>query len=205
MVEEAAKAELSEMTGEEVIALLIVMNYKGPFAAKIRSELAKNSRKDGSDEISLAAAREAYAIEDYSSRLQSTNSVKQISQNQGGKSNGRGKSNGSNSNNGGNKTQGKPSGGGKQKFDFKNHPHVKQMAAQKRCYLCYKEGCPMVTGNGAQCPSRDTLMCSFCQSQGTKAKGHSAEACTRKWDSENRALGSSIRELFNSAADDQTQ
>ena len=204
MVEEASRAELSKMTGEEIIALLIVMNYKGPFAQKIRSELAKNSRKDGSDEISLAAAREVYNTEDYTSRLQNPSSVKQLSQHQGGKSNGRGKSNGSGSGSGGGKNEEKPPPSKKgKKFDFKNHPHAKQMATQKRCYLCYKEGCPKLANE--KCPLVDNLMCSYCQQQGTRAKGHCAEACTKKWDSENRTMGNSIRQLFNGATDDQSQ
>ena len=206
MVEEAAKAELSEMTGEEVMALLIVMNYKGPFAGKIRSELAKASRlKSDSPEISLDAARDIYAAEEYASRMGDANSVRQISQQQGVKLNNRGKYNSSSNSGNINQGQSQPATSGKPKFDFKNHPHAKQMAAQKRCFLCYKVGCPSTTGNKAPCPSRNNIMCSFCQQKGNRAKGHVAEACTKKWDSENRTMGSSIRELFNTEDPDQTQ
>ena len=77
------------------------------------------------------------------------------------------------------------------------------MTAQKRCFLCYKVGCPSTASNKTPCPSRNSIMCSFCQQKGNRAKGHVAEACTKKWDSENHAMGSSIRELFN--GEDQVQ
>jgi hypothetical protein len=196
------------MSGEEIKSLLIIMNYRGPFAEKIRSELAKTSRKgEEEQEISLDAARDIFNAEDYASRLGNPSVVKQLNQrgqsgNSGSNANGkgqgsqpgnRGKGNSGNPNS---KGQGSQSGSDKPRFVFSEHVHAKSMKAQNRCYSCFQQGCPATAGKKTPCPSRPRLLCSFCQTKGNVSKGHVAEACTKKYDSDHPNMGNSLRQLF---------
>ena len=205
MEQEAAKAELSSMSGDEIKSLLIVMNYKGLHAEKIHKELAKTSRKgEEGKEISIDAARDIFNAEDYAARLGNPSVVKQLNQRgqgnsgnngkgQDSQSNNRGKGNSGNSNS---KGQGSQSGNGKPKFVFSEHVHAKSMKAQNRCYSCFQQGCPATAGKKTPCPSRPKLLCSFCQAKGNVSKGHVAEACTKKYDSDHPNMGNSLRQLF---------
>ena len=205
MEQEAAKAELSSMTGDEIRSLLTVMNYQGRHAEKIRSELAKISRKgEERKEVSIDAARDIFNAEDYATRLGNPSTVKQLNQRGQGNSSGNGKGQGPQSSNRGKgssgnsnpKGQGSQSGSGKSRFVFSEHVHAKSMKAQNRCYSCFQQGCPATAGKKTPCPSRSKLLCSFCQAKGNVFKGHVAEACTKKYDSDHPNMGNSLRQLF---------
>ena len=90
MKEEASKADLNALKGEDILALLIIMKYEGPHATKIKSELSKKANSSDEKEICLLQARKIYSDEKYSSRFVTPSTVKQITPQQGGKNPNRG-------------------------------------------------------------------------------------------------------------------
>ena len=185
----AAKAEVLGMSVKEAIDMVTINGYKGPYSEKIVSELAKARIGEKKVEMTLAAARAIYTAERYAATSSQASSVKKVTDNPKG----RGKSN-SNGNGNGSKNQGQPNGK-KERLQLSDHPHVKAMKAQKRCHSCYKQGCPGAKEK-TPCPDKTNLTCTYCQSINKNHKNHAAQACSRKWNSENN-LGSSLRQLMN--------
>ena len=183
----AAKAEVYGMSVKEAIDMVTINGYKGPYSEKIVSELAKARIGEKKIEMTLVAARAIYTAEKYAATSSQASSVKKVTDNPKGK----GKFNG---NSNGNKNQGQTSGK-KDRMQLADHPHVKAMKAQKRCHSCYKQSCPGAKEK-TPCPDKANLTCTYCQGINKNHKNHTAQACSRKWNSENN-LGSSLRQLMN--------
>ena len=209
MKEEASKADLNALKGEDILALLIIMKYEGPHATKIKSELSKKANSSDEKEICLLQARKIYSDEKYSSRFVTPSTVKQITPQQGGKNPNRGQrqANDKGSTRNGyavydqNQTR---SGTSRKGTKFMDTEKAKEMIKEGRCTRCYKQNCPG-KAKDKKCPDIKTLSCTYCKKINKIGTGHVEDACVTKWIRENNQQGASIRQIFNEVPEEEEQ
>ena len=201
MKEEASKADLNALKGEDILALLIIMKYEGPHAVKIKSELSKKANSSDKKEICLLQARQIYSDEQYSSNFVTPSTVKQITPQQGGKNPNRGQrqTNDKGSTRSGhavyNQNQTR-SGTGRKGTKFMDTEKAKEMVREGRCIRCYKTTCPGAKAKDRDCPDFKTLSCTYCKKLNKPGTGHVVDACVTKWARENPDA-SSIKQMFD--------
>ena len=209
MKEEASKADLNALKGEDILALLIIMKYEGPHATKIKSELSKKANSSDEKEICLLQARKIYSDEKYSSRFVTPSTVKQITPQQGGKNPNRGQkqTNDKGSTRSGyavyNQNQTR-SGTSRKGIKFMDTEKAKEMVKEGRCTRCYKQNCPG-KAKDKECPDIKTLSCTYCKKLNKIGTGHVEDACVTKWIRENNQQGASIRQIFNEVSEEEEQ
>ena len=172
---EGSKADIYNIDGKTVMALLAVMNYDGPHAQKLRAEISKTCRSDGitdDGKITQEAATAIIHAEEDAMSFQQTGTASHINKlhdqrNQTQRQNG-GKSQ-NNKQNGGNNSQ--------PKSKFSDHPHQKYLARIGHCGSCFKKECKNRACKGTY------LECQFCKTNGQKTfTGHVKEACNKNRD-----------------------
>ena len=172
---EGSKADIYNIDGKTVMALLAVMNYDGPHAQKLRAEISKTCRSDGitdDGKITQEAATAIIHAEEDAMSFQQTGTASHINKlhdqrNQTQRQNG-GKSQ-NNKQNGGNNSQ--------PKSKFSDHPHQKYLARNGHCGSCFKKECKNRACKGTN------LECQFCKANGQKKfTGHVKEACNKNRD-----------------------
>ena len=207
MKEEASKADLNALKGEDILALLIIMKYEGPHATKIKSELSKKANSSDEKEICLLQARKIYSDEKYSSRFVTPSTVKQITPQQGGKNPNRGQkqTNDKGSTRSGyavyNQNQTR-SGTSRKGTKFMDTEKAKEMVKEGRCTRCYKQNCPG-KAKDKECPDIKKLSCTYCKKLNKIGTGHVEDACVTKWTRENNQQGESIRQIFNEGPEEE--
>ena len=207
MKEEASKADLNALKGEDILALLIIMKYEGPHATKIKSELSKKANSSDEKEICLLQARKIYSDEKYSSRFVTPCTVKKITPQQGGKNPNRGQrqanDKGSTRNSYAVYNQNQTRSGTSRKgTKFMDTEKAKEMIKEGRCTRCYKQNCPG-KAKDKQCPDLKTLSCTYCKKINKIGTGHVEDACVTKWTRENNQQGESIRQIFNEGPEEE--
>ena len=207
MKEEASKADLNALKGEDILALLIIMKYEGPHATKIKSELSKKANSSDEKEICLLQARKIYSDEKYSSRFVTPSTVKQITPQQGGKNPNRGQkqTNDKGSTRSGyavyNQNQTRP-GTSRKGTKFMDTEKAKEMVREGRCTRCYKQNCPG-KAKDKECPDIKKLSCTYCKKLNKIGTGHVEDACVTKWIRENNQQGESIRQMYNEVPEEE--
>ena len=207
MKEEASKADLNALKGEDILALLIIMKYEGPHATKIKSELSKKANSSDEKEICLLQARKIYSDEKYSSRFVTPSTVKQITPQQGGKNPNRGQRQANDKGStrssyavyNQNQTR---SGTSRKSTKFMDTEKAKEMIKEGRCTRCYKQNCPG-KAKDKKCPDIKTLSCTYCKKINKIDTGHVEDACVTKWTRENNQQGESIRQIFNEGPEEE--
>ena len=172
---EGSKADIYNIDGKTVMALLAVMNYDGPHAQKLRAEISKTCRSDGitdDGKITQEAATAIIHAEEDAMSFQQPGTASHINKlhdqrNQTQRQNG-GKSQ-NNKQNGGNSSQ--------PKSKFSDHPHQKYLARNGHCGSCFKKECKNRACKGTH------LECTFCKANSQKTfTGHVKEACNKNRD-----------------------
>ena len=208
MKEEASKADLNALKGEDILALLIIMKYEGPHAGKIKTELSKKANSSDTKEICLLQERQIYSDEKYASKFVTPSTVKQVTQ-QGGKNANRGQkqTNDKGSTRSGyavyNQNQTR-SGTSRKGTKFMDTEKAKEMVREGRCTRCYKQNCPG-KAKDKECPDIKKLSCTYCKKLNKIGTGHVEDACVTKWVRENNQQGESIRQIFNEAPEEVEQ
>jgi hypothetical protein len=209
MKEEASKADLNALKGEDILALLIIMKYEGPHAVKIKSELSKKANSSDKKEICLLQARQIYSDEKYSSKFVTTSTVKQINPQQGGKNPNRGQrqTNDKGSTRSGhavyNQNQTR-AGTNRTGTKFMDTEKAKEMVKEGRCTRCYKQNCPG-KAKDKECPDIKTLSCTYCKKLNKPGTGHVEGACVTKWTRENAQQGATIRQMYTEVTEENDQ
>ena len=207
--EEAEKAEIFDLSVRQLAELMAIHIYKGPLATEMRKKLTEESKSDNKEDISVSAATKIWKRLRFVNNSHGDNSVKQVSNQLGGRSNNRGpRSNGNSSSNNNrgsshkghavyNQGQTKPG----TRFNLEDSERGKQLLAGKRCLRCSEKKCP-AAGKVEKCPKQELLTCDYCKKLPRSGfsreiwKGHVEAACIKKWRHFQNNNG--VKQLMNS-------
>ena len=193
------KADFESLSVQDVGNLMMIMNYQGPHATKIKQEFAKSTQSGDKNKIDIALAKKVFHQEIFSSKLCENNSVKQLHSQKGKYNNNKGQyqNNFPKGQAVYNKNQTRP-GEKQHSFKYEDDPVYKKMVAQKRCFRCASEKCPN-SNNQSKCPNIAKISCNYCKKLQKKEKGHVEASCMRKGRDQRNASTNfdGVKQIFN--------